>query len=335
MSYAKAGELLRLALDLTGRHGGMKMVEIDRRWEGERKPDAARRRTQRILSELETQFPEAYEDRTDQDGKTVWLHRSRLADLSVIGVKEIAALERSIRAAATYGDPGDAERLETILSKVRMLLPDRTRTRAETDIEALLETYHLAARPGPRPLHDRTVIEPLSEALLAVKQVAFDYQDSKGSRRQTVHPYGLITGHRAYLVARVTKIASGEPSTWRLDRMTNVKLQKEASQVPADFSLADHANRAFGVFQSHDEYGEVEWHFATEAAENARGFRFHPNQELQEHDDGSLTVRFQAAGHLEMAWFLYQWGDKVEVVKPIALRKLVQKHRRSDFPAVP
>ncbi len=32
--------------------------------------------------------------------------------------------------------------------------------------------------------------------------------------------------------------------------------------------------------------------------------------------DGSLLVRFEAAGHLEMAWHLYAWGDAVEVVKP-------------------
>ena len=51
--------------------------------------------------------------------------------------------------------------------------------------------------------------------------------------------------------------------------------------------------------------------------------------------DGSLIVRFHAAGWLEMAWHLYQWGDKVEVIAPQALSDLVERHRRSDFAAMP
>ena len=334
MSYANAGELLRLALDLSARHGGMKLAEIDRRWEGTEGP-AARRRTQRILAELQAIFPDAYEDRIEPDGKTVWLRRGRLADLSAIGAHHVAALERSVKAARTLGDPGDAERLEKVLAVVRMLLPDKTRARAETDIEALLQSYHLAARPGPRPLQDRSVIGPLSDALLAMKQVAFSYRGVGGLKRHKVHPYGLITGHRTYLVALTSKRTVGDPSLWRLDRMDKVEVLPTPSRVPEDFSLADHAKRAFGVFQNDGEYGEVVWRFLPAAAANARGFRFHPDQILEENADGSLTVRFHAAGHLEMAWFLYQWGDKVEVLEPPALRDLVEGHRRSDFPAVP
>src|SRR3546814_16755297 len=36
-----------------------------------------------------------------------------------------------------------------------------------------------------------------------------------------------------------------------------------------------------------------------------------------------------------MAWHLYQWGDKVEVLEPAGLRALVEGHARPDFPALP
>nr|WP_245487150.1 WYL domain-containing protein [Rhizobium acidisoli] len=52
------------------------------------------------------------------------------------------------------------------------------------------------------------------------------------------------------------------------------------------------------------------WRFAPEAASRAAEFRFHPSQVLESRDDGSLIVRFHAAGWLEMTWHLYQWGDK-------------------------
>ncbi len=42
-----------------------------------------------------------------------------------------------------------------------------------------------------------------------------------------------------------------------------------------------------------------------------------------------------AAGWLEMAWHLYQWGDAVEVIAPEGLRALVENYRRNDFDALP
>jgi predicted DNA-binding transcriptional regulator YafY len=74
---------------------------------------------------------------------------------------------------------------------------------------------------------------------------------------------------------------------------------------------------------------------ALEIAARAAEFRFHPTQVLEPQDDGSLIVRFNAAGWLEMAWHLYQWGDKVEVIAPDELRALVEGYRRSDFDALP
>ena len=60
-----------------------------------------------------------------------------------------------------------------------------------------------------------------------------------------------------------------------------------------------------------------------------------PGQRLEDQPDGSLVVRFEASGWLEMAWHLYQWGDAVEVLAPEGLRAMVERHRRSDFEAMP
>lgn len=58
-------------------------------------------------------------------------------------------------------------------------------------------------------------------------------------------------------------------------------------------------------------------------------------QALEPQDDGSLIIRFTAAGWLEMAWHLYRWGDKVEVIAPDELRALVKGYRRPGFEALP
>jgi predicted DNA-binding transcriptional regulator YafY len=46
-------------------------------------------------------------------------------------------------------------------------------------------------------------------------------------------------------------------------------------------------------------------------------------------------VSFSAAGHLEMAWHLYAWGQDVEVLAPERLREMVHAYRRADFPSLP
>ena len=56
---------------------------------------------------------------------------------------------------------------------------------------------------------------------------------------------------------------------------------------------------------------------------------------LEPQQDGSLIVRFQASGWLEMTWFLYRWGDAVEVLVPEGLAAMTRDWRRSDFSRFP
>jgi len=143
-----------------------------------------------------------------------------------------------------------------------------------------------------------------------------------------------LRGHRSYLVARQPDRSEGLRN-FRLDRIHAVEVLNESFAFQPGFSIEEHAARAFGVWQDPEQYGEVVWRFAPEAAERAAEFRFHPTQVLESQPDGSLILRFHAAGWLEMAWHLYQWGDKVEVLAPEGLRKLVEGYQRSDFNALP
>lgn len=107
-------------------------------------------------------------------------------------------------------------------------------------------------------------------------------------------------------------------------------------EIRAGHAVIDnYAAKAFGVCQVPVQYGEVTWRFAPEAAAHVAEFRFHPTEVLEPQDDGSLIVRFNAAGWLEMAWHLYQRGDKVEVIAPDGLRVLVEGYQRPDLDALP
>ena len=85
----------------------------------------------------------------------------------------------------------------------------------------------------------------------------------------------------------------------------------------------------FGSYIDEGEVVDVVWRFDADAAPRAENFIFHPAQTLERERDGSLLVRFKACGVLEMCWFLYQWGEHVEVLQPAELREMVHPSRKS------
>ena len=101
----------------------------------------------------------------------------------------------------------------------------------------------------------------------------------------------------------------------------------ESFERDESFSLQAYAERSFGVFQ--EEPFDVVWRFTPEAAIHAKEYLFHPSQQMEEEEDGSLVVRFSAGGKHEMIWHLYAWGDNVEVIEPKELADEVNPYRRS------
>ena len=149
--------------------------------------------------------------------------------------------------------------------------------------------------------------------------VEFHYlaQSTARQSRQCVQPYGLLYGNRAFLVARSDW--TDEPRLWRLANVSEARLTDETfERVPA-FDLQSYAKRSFGTFQ--EKSAQVVLRFDAQAARDASAFLFHPDQAIEQNDDGSVTVRFTAGGIDEMCWHLFTWGDSVTVEKPARLRK--------------
>ena len=158
----------------------------------------------------------------------------------------------------------------------------------------------------------------IAEAIKAYRILEVDYQSRNDelARVRRIAPYGLRTGLRRYLVARPQDDPTQPIRLYVVENIRAAHVSKEPFERDPGFNLQAFANRSFGVFQYDEEFGEVIWRFGPHAASHARGFEFRPIQILEDQPDGSLLVRFSAAGHLEMAWHLYVWGDQVEVLAP-------------------
>lgn len=332
MSYGKAADLLRIANMAMASFEGVSLQDVTREFECDH------RTAQRMMRAFEGVFPNVDVTEGDDRRRRWHLPRHDPRWLQAQGLRdnELAALDMAAERAERDGAPDDAQRLRALRDRLLAAMPASQARRTEADAEALLESQGFASRPGPRVVTDMNLLGTLTEALRAPWELKILYRGAQDRAPKPRHlkPHGLLLGTRRYLVARPSK-GDGRMRRFRLDRIQAAEITGQSFARDPDFDLDTFAARAFGSFHSDTEYGPVEWRFTPEAAPTARQFIFHPRQQMSQAQDGSLTVRFEASGHLEMAWHLYMWGDQVEVVAPKALRDMVAGYRRGDFPALP
>jgi len=192
---------------------------------------------------------------------------------------------------------------------------------AAAALDAISAAESLTMRPGPRPTVGAEVLDALRTAIARRRQVILHYRArSTGTlSRQPVQPYGLLYGHRHYLVAYSLNEEVLDYRSYALPGIERVELTDHPFTPDPAFSLQTFAQQSFGVFQ--EAPVNVVWRFKPEAAAEAQTWHFHPTQRMEPQPDGPLIVRFTAGGLLEMCWHLFTWADAVEIVRPVRLKR--------------
>lgn len=324
MSFNKAQDLIRLAQMAATRRNGICLDDICAEF------DVSHRTAQRMTNALEISFGnvEVWEC---EDRKRRWrLIETNLSRLHLRHETSAAALEIAVRSAQSEGRLRHARALTELREGLLSQVPSRARI--EADAEAVLLAMGKVTRPGPRVSLSPSILDSIIEALRGPFKLRVRYNKDVSPR--VLEPHGVLLGHRTYLAAR-DPAKSDEVRNFRIDLIHEAEPLNESFSLNNGFTIEEYAAKAFGVWQDPVQYGEVIWKFTANAAERASGFQFHPNQRLEYQPDGSLIVRFHAAGWLEMTWHLYQWGNTVEVLAPQGLRDMLDGYRRADFAAMP
>jgi len=296
------------------------------------------RTAQRVIAALGQCFPELEKIKDEESGKARWkLPFKSLAPLLTPTAEELAALSLALEVLGKGAGTDQVEALRCLHAKILALIPNERSRRLEADEEALLTALGHAARPGPRQVGNEAVDVAISTALKGTSQLRILYRGWKDSvaRERVVAPHGLLLGARRYLVAVDLAKVGGGIQHFRVDAIEEAVVLPKTFVRKEGFDLNEHAERCFGSYQHEGGIHDVAWRFAPKAGRWAETFVFHPAQTLEREPDGSLVVRFRAAGLLEMCWHLYMWGDAVEVISPPELAQMVAGHRRSDFPSMP
>lgn len=309
MRHEKASNLLRLARLLAASAEGLTLDEISERL------GVGRRTAERMRDAVRDVFPQMEE--VDDPPTRRFRIPSGLDGLFQSPTsEELVALRTAADSLEALGADARAAALKTLEQKVLSATRAAARRRLAPDFEALLQAEMIAVQAGPRPFENEAVLGAVREAIKSLRMLRFRYDGgSTPGRVREVAPYGLLFGRSNYLVAAE---ADGDARNWRLDRIAEIEVLERTGSRPEDFSLQAYADESFGIY--HDAIEDVRLRILPHGADEALCWRFHANQAVRPQPDGTVEVSFRASGMLELAWHLFTWGDKVEILAPASLR---------------
>ena len=130
-------------------------------------------------------------------------------------------------------------------------------------------------------------------------------------------------GHRHYLVVKDTK--DKKTKYFSLPKIKSIEVTGSYFERDEYFSLKKFRQKSFGIFEEKPFYVEIKFDYSIQNLVDE--FQFHENQLKIINPDGTTTIKFQAGGLIEMVWYFFMWGEKIEIIKPKKLKKLIDKFK--------
>ncbi len=106
---------------------------------------------------------------------------------------------------------------------------------------------------------------------------------------------------------------------YALNRIQKASVRAQTFTRPADFRVDRYIDPAFGVFVGQDPV-DVVVRFDGEAASKIPERTWHPGQTVEQHPDGSITVRFHTNQRSQVLFWVSAWGPNAEILEPPDLR---------------
>jgi predicted DNA-binding transcriptional regulator YafY len=203
-------------------------------------------------------------------------------------------------------------------AKLDNVLPDALVQEVKQAQRGLLVTGWLRRDYGPWvPLMDE-----LRRCVARRRQVHLVYQSfHQQVTRRSLDPYALALQWGNWYLLGYCHLRQ-DLRTFRVDRIQRVEPTGETFELPPNFSARDH------LLQMAQErpatYSRVTVRFDPEVAHIVRE-RLEEWQRLEEHDDGSVTLSFDAS---DLAWpcrWVLTYQDKARVLAPPELAQMVRQ----------
>lgn len=146
---------------------------------------------------------------------------------------------------------------------------------------------------------------------------------NEGVIKTDLKPMHLMYNRRAWYVLGFSSLHK-EVRTFKLGRIIELELLGRRFVEDKKFDVSEHYGRAWSMIPE-GRLWNVRLRFDSMVATNVSEVRWHETQKVQWNIDGSCDMEFRVDGLNEISWWILGYGDKVEVIKPVELRKRVLK----------
>ena len=173
-------------------------------------------------------------------------------------------------------------------------------------------------------------IDTVHQAIAQDRQISFRYQEHtinrqirfrRGGERYHVSPYAMTwDDENYYLIAHYARY--GRLSQFRIDRMNDVQVsQHPRDRIDPGVDLGDYVRSTFGMFSGDSE--ELTIRFDQSLLQVVVD-RFGPQVTLHTEDEQSFTVLVKVVVSPSFWGWLFQFGDKAQVLAPQSARLAYQ-----------
>lgn len=241
---------------------------------------------------------------------------------------EAMAVFLATRVMTRYADKYDPS-LGSAFGKLAEVVPAAIRAHVE----------HTLGELADRPVDARfnRHVADLTRAWAERRVVTFDYAPARYAdvgerepRRAVVRPYLLepsLETHALYLIGFDETRAAVR--TFKVERILDLALTPRTFDPEEGPDGESILRRAWDIIADQPDT-TVRLRFAPSVAARVREATWHPTQQVQEEQDGSLVWTARVAGAIEIRLWILRWGDEVEVLEPRDLRAdVAATHRRA------
>jgi len=228
---------------------------------------------------------------------------------------ELIAIYVAEKALSLYHGTPYEESLKNAFQRIVSSLPDEV-TINFSDIE---EAYSF--RMTSKAVQDIEIFKKIADASINKKQIEIAYytayRDSSNTR--IIDPYQLVNLNGDWYLFAFCH-SRNEVRTFLISRIKNAKTTGNVFEKNIAFDIKDQLGFSFGIYTGKEKY-TVKLKFDDLAARYIREKVWHHSQSLSEKADGSLILTLRLNSLVEIRWWILSWGDHVEVVSPVELRR--------------
>ena len=305
-----------------------RLKELDRRIRARRFPTA-----RELAIEWDLTERALYKDRallvkmgarigTDaRNGGWVYLDPTFVLGTALLSNDELSAFLLAVEVARAGGNTGLDELLNAAVGKIKVALGEPISVAANAD-----NSFGLA----PVAVVTGDVHLQLTRAAASRQKLRMSYSSLSSNTHKTrvIHPYQLHLARGEWLLIAYDESHATDAAPIRcfniarigelraLDEHFTRDLNYDGEKYVAEMFWAERGEAVAQVAVCFDAY----------QARYIRERQWHAQQSIEEHADGSLTLRFRASGLNEIARWVMSYGRHAQVVAPAELRALVSSH---------